>query len=136
MSALTELMEHHTITLVSGVPDYYKIRLLETEFHGEPITPYPGTHWVEMSKDDHYRRHQRHQRYSHNGADDCLWCEDDRHRREVISAKVEAAFVAEQDATYRKAHPRRRLRISGPVMVMIAGWFIMMGLITVGVVWG
>jgi hypothetical protein len=130
VSEIMDLVERHRFSLVSGVPDYYKIRQIEKEIYDEPITEYPGE-WDDTTKEDHWSF--RHYRYGTSGHPQCMWCEDVRRKSEITLAKVRAEIRTEQDAM---APRRRRLHIPGPILVMIIGWVFMMGLITVGVLWG
>lgn len=92
------------VRLVRGTPDYFEIRKLETEIHGEPVTDYPGE-WQNISRE----RHRDHSRYSygHESAwPGCMWCEDMRRSGLLIQATAREHAQAERRARRHAARIR------------------------------
>jgi len=114
------------VPIIRGVPDHRLIRKIEKEIHGEPITPYPGTHWHdEWDRDYHWKHHARYAHGDH-AKQGCMWCEDARRDRLVIKAEAEAKYA-----------PEKR-RIPVPVKIALVGfgtWVMIMGFILF-LVWG
>lgn len=101
------------VRLIRGTPDYYEIRKIEKEIHGEPVTPYPGD-WQEISR----KRHRDHSRYSlgyGSPSPGCMWCEDDRRRGELIRIEVQGKAAAEHAAA-RRIRRMGALKILGVVL--------------------